>query len=89
MIFGAKQFYYLFQAFNTILPETFVFIENKGFAIAGLKNKVNLSIIEINYNNKKINALIANSFPRRDLPNAYLKMKKYGELCFSELIAKK
>lgn len=85
VIFGAKQFYYLFQAFNTIIPETFIFIRNKSFTIDGLKNKVNLSVVEINHNGKKINTLIAHSFPRRDLPNAFVKMKNYGELCFKEL----
>jgi 5'(3')-deoxyribonucleotidase len=85
VIFGAKQFYYLFQAYNAIIPETFVFIKNKSFAIDGLKNKVNASVVEINHNGKKINTLIAHSFPRRDLPNAFVKMKKYGELCFKEL----
>jgi len=85
VIFGAKQFYYLFQAFNTIIPGSFVFIKNESFAIDGLKNKVNLSVVEISHNGKRINALIAHSFPRRDLPNAYVKMKKYGELCFQEI----
>jgi 5'(3')-deoxyribonucleotidase len=85
VIFGAKQFYYLFQAYNAIIPETFAFIKNKSFAIDGLKNKVNLSLVEINHNGKKINTLIAHSFPRRDLPNAFVKMKNYGELCFKEL----
>ena len=40
---------------------------------------------EITYMDKTINAGIAYSFPRRDLPNAFEKMKKYGELCFLEM----
>jgi hypothetical protein len=84
VIFGAKQFYYLFQAYNNRFPDSVKFIENKNYKIEGLKNSVNLSLIEINYNNKIINGLIPHSFPRRDLPNAYEKMKLYGELCFKE-----
>lgn len=84
VIFGAKQFYYLFKAFQEKSPESIKFKENKSFKIDGLKNKVTATMIEISQNNKKIKGLIAHSFPRRDLPNAYEKMKKYGELCFNE-----
>ena len=84
VIFGAKQFYYLFKAFQNIFPESIEFKEAKSLKIEGLKNKTNLRLIQINHNNKKIKGLIAHSFPRRDLPNAYEKMRKYGELCFNE-----
>ena len=40
---------------------------------------------EITYKDKIINAGIAYSFPRRDLPNAFEKMRKYGELCYLEM----
>ena len=86
VIFGAKQFYYLFKAFQVKLPESIEFKESKSFQIDGLKNKVNTTLIKISHNNKKINGLIAHSFPRRDLPNAHLKMKKYGECCYNEFL---
>jgi hypothetical protein len=84
VIFGAKQFYYLFKAFQNKFPESIEFKETKSLKIEGLKNKTNLSLIQFNHNNKRIKGLIAHSFPRRDLPNAYEKMRKYGELCFNE-----
>jgi hypothetical protein len=84
VIFGAKQFYFLFQAYNHVNPETVRFKVDKNFKIEGLKNSVNISLIEIRYKGQLIKAIIPHSFPRRDLPNAYEKMSKYGELCYTE-----
>ena len=38
----------------------------------------------ITHNGKKMKALIANTFPRHDLQNAYDLMETYGEFCFNE-----
>ena len=85
VIFGAKQFYNLFNA----IPENAnIKIElgtEKTFEITDLKNNVNVNTVSITYKNKKINALIPYSFPRQDLPNADSKMKQYGKFCYDEL----
>lgn len=81
---GAKQFYYLFQAYHHFYPQSVKFQVNATFKIDGLKMSVNMSLIEIYHNGNIIPAIIPHSFPRRDLPNAYEKMSKYGELCFKE-----
>jgi hypothetical protein len=86
VVFGAKQFYFLLYAYNIKHLNSVIFHDLKTFEIEGLKKKVNCRVVEINYKNKKIKGLIPYSFPRRDLPNAYDKMKKYGELCFQEFI---
>jgi len=40
----------------------------------------------ITHNGKKMKALIANTFPRQDLQNAYDLMEAYGEFCYNEYI---
>ncbi len=84
VIFGAKQFYFLFKAYNHFNPEVVRFKVHKNFKIEGLKNSVNVSLIEISHKGQIIKAIIPHSFPRRDLPNAYEKMSKYGALCYNE-----
>lgn len=37
----------------------------------------------IHYNNKSLDAIIANTFPNQALPNAYDKMENYGEFCYN------
>lgn len=38
--------------------------------------------IQINYHNKSLDAIIANTFPHQALPNAYDLMEKYGAFCY-------
>ena len=51
----------------------------------GLQKRVFFNTVKILHDGKQINAGIAYSFPRRDLPNAYKKMKEYGDFCNEEL----
>jgi hypothetical protein len=83
VLFGAKQFYYLFKAYND-KSNAVKFYKYNATKIDGLKNKISWQCIEIIHNRKIIKGLIANSFPRRDLPNAYNAMRKYGEICFND-----
>ena len=82
ILFGSKQFYFIFKALKKIGWEISLLNDTESFSIEGLKNKVSFSVFEIEYNNKTFRAGIANSFPRRDLPNAYKQMALYGEKCF-------
>lgn len=52
--------------------------------LPGLSNKVSCCILNINYGQKK--AVIANTFPRQDITNAYDKMAAYGEFCYNCLL---
>ena len=38
--------------------------------------------IQIHYNNKSLDAMIANTFPHQALPNAYDLMEEYGTFCY-------
>lgn len=87
VIFGAKQFYFLFQAHNHNKTDSVRFKLNKTYKIEGLKNSVNISLIEISHKGHLVKAIIPHSFPRRDLPNAYEKMSKYGSLCYEEYLS--
>ncbi|MBL8003845.1 MAG: hypothetical protein JNL36_02005 [Candidatus Kapabacteria bacterium] len=84
VIFGSKQFYNIFKT----LSEKYQDIVSIDFGnlniekIPNLSKRVSFRNIKIRYFNKSVNALIANSFPRRDLPNAYPQMSLYGRLCF-------
>lgn len=50
----------------------------------GTKNKAYVTILDLQWKDKEFSSLIAHSFPRQDLPNAFEKMKKYGELSYEE-----
>lgn len=82
VIFGAKQFYYLLKAYETKKSGTIYFYPEQNSSIKDLSKKVYWQLIVINYKDKSINALVPYSFPRRDLPNAYLQMREYGKLCY-------
>lgn len=86
VIFGAKQFANLFTAYKEKNYGKIEFGHVKFNRIDEMKNRVFWRTITIEHKKKKINAIIPYSFPRRDLPNAYDKMRKYGELCYNEFI---
>jgi hypothetical protein len=85
IIFGAKQFYYLFKVMQKQENYKIELGTEKCFSIDGLQKRTFFNTVTITYKNKIINAGIAYSFPRRDLPNAFEKMRKYGELCYLEM----
>jgi hypothetical protein len=84
VIFGAKQFYFLFKAYDAKRPSTIIFYGEQNAKIKELENKVYWQIISIKHKEEIINALIPYSFPRKDLPNAYNKMREFGKLCFND-----
>jgi len=88
VIFGSRKFYDLLKAYNNREQNTEIeFLVNNCYVkIEGLDKRVSYSIVKITYNDKTFHAIIANTFPRRDLPNAYEKMRCYGKLCWEELI---
>jgi len=86
VILGAQKFAHLLEAYETKKPGHIVFGELHTAKIEGLTKKVNWQTVTIKHNSKVINAIIPNSFPRRDMPNAHQKMAEYGKLCFESFI---
>ena len=89
VIFCSRKFEEVFQAYSgdNEYPGTIDFIhyeEKDNFK--GSKLTVSCYVIRINYNNKSIKAIIANTFPNQALPNAYDLMAAYGEFCFNCLL---
>lgn len=89
VIFCSRKFEEVFQAYNgdKKYPGTIEFIqpyEKDNFK--GSKLTVSCSVIRINYDNKSIKAIIANTFPNQALPNAYDLMAAYGEFCYNCLL---
>ena len=50
--------------------------------LPGLSKKVSCCILNINYYGQNKKAVIANTFPRRDITYAYDKMAAYGKFCY-------
>lgn len=50
--------------------------------LPGLSKKVSCCILDINYYGQNKKAVIANTFPRRDITNAYEMMAAYGKFCY-------
>ncbi len=86
VIFCAKQFANLFYAYNKKGFGKIEFGTEVATKIKGLEKKVYFNTVKIFYKGNEIKAGIANSFPRRDLPNAYYKMREYGKFCQENLI---
>lgn len=86
VIFCAKQFIHLFYAYDKKGFGKIEFGAEVATKIDGLEKKVYFNTVKIHYKGNEIRAGIANSFPRRDLPNAYSKMREYGKFCYENLI---
>ena len=89
VIFCSHKFEEVFQAYSgdKQYPGTIKFIhyeEKDNFK--GSKLTVSCRVIRINYDNKSIKAIIANTFPNQALPNAYDLMAAYGEFCYNCLL---
>lgn len=83
VIFGSKQFYFLLNAYNEE-TNSVKFHEYNSLKIDGLQKKISFRGVEISYKGKSIKAIIAYTFPRRDIAHSYSAMRKYGEICFLE-----
>ena len=88
VVFGSRQFEYLLKAYKEKTQNTKIeFIVEDYFAkVDDLAKEVSFSIVKITHRNKTFHAIIANTFPRRDLPNAYRQMRDYGELCWEGIL---
>lgn len=89
VIFCSRKFEEVFQAYSgdKKYPGTIDFIHYEEMDnFNGSKLTVSCSVIRINYDNKSIKAIIANTFPNQALPNAYDLMAAYGEFCYNCLL---
>ncbi len=86
VIFGAKQFMFLFKALAKRDPHMIQLSPIISHSIEGLKNKVSGQNVTIRHKGHIIKAVIAHSFPRRDLPNAFNKMSLYGKWIYENYI---
>jgi hypothetical protein len=80
VLFGSRVFSSLFKIYHQKIKPIIELneVEQKFKGIT--KNSLAFSFVRLNWKNQQINAGIAHSFPRRDLPNAYDKMAEYGRL---------
>jgi hypothetical protein len=86
VLFGSRIFSYLFKIYHQKV-QTIIEIEEVEQKFTGItKNSLAFSFVRLNWKNQQINAGIAHSFPRRDLPNAYDKMADYGKLSWEHFM---
>lgn len=85
VVFCAKQFLFLMIAYKNAGYGDILLGDESCWNVVGLQKKVYFRKVTIKYKLHTINAGIAYSFPRRDLPHAYKQMSEYGRLCFLEL----
>ena len=83
VIFCSKMFSLVFNEFEKEYPGTINEFGTCSQLIADSKIKGSCTVISINYHNKTVNAIIANTFSSQALPNSYEKMEKYGDFCFN------
>ncbi len=80
VLFGSRIFSSLFKIYHQKIQPIIELNEVEQKFIGITKNSLAFSFVRLNWKNQQINAGIAHSFPRRDLPNAYDKMADYGKL---------
>lgn len=83
VIFCSRKFEHVLKEYDKKHKGTICFKGTYSQQIAGSKINGSCSKICIHYNNKSLNAIIANTFPNQALPNAYDKMEDYGAFCYS------
>ena len=75
------------KIYNTLTRRKEEFVPIEEGKVNGSKLTVSCRVIRINYDNKSIRAIIANTFPNQALPNAYDLMAAYGEFCYNCLLS--
>lgn len=86
VLFGSNQYNNLMKIASNELSDFEILRKSKKIGLdIGTKNKAYVTILDLKWKDKQFSGIIAHSFPRQDLPNAFEKMKKYGELCYLEL----
>jgi len=84
VLFGSRVFSSLIKIYHQKV-QAIIEIEEVEQKFTGItKNSLAFSFVRLNWKNQQINAGIAHSFPRRDLPNAYDKMAEYGKRCWED-----
>ncbi len=82
VLFGSRVFQQLFRAYH-IRVKPIILQENPEIKIQHItKNSLSFSCMRLQWENQTVDAGIAHSFARRDLPNAYQKMAAYGLACY-------
>ena len=84
VLFGSRIFSSLFKIYHQKIQPIIELNEVEQKFTGITKNSLAFSFVRLNWKNQQINAGIAHSFPRRDLPNAYDKMAEYGKLCWED-----
>jgi hypothetical protein len=84
ILFGSRVFQTLLRLYHKDISPIIEF-EAPEAKFRGITSRsLSFSYIRLNWKDKILEAGLAHSFPRRDLPNAYDKMAMYGEVCFYE-----
>ncbi len=88
VVFCARKFEKVFHEYNKTHPGSVTIkkIKNKWIPSRSKSKPGSCIGLYINYKNFKMKAIIANTFPRQDLPNAYDLMEDYGEFCYNEFL---
>jgi hypothetical protein len=88
VIFCSRLFEDVFKKYNEKYPDSVEFKRNNNEwkPFRGDSKPGHCIGLIITHNGKKMKALIANTFPRQDLQNAYDLMEAYGEFCYNEYI---
>ena len=86
VIFCSRKYHDIFNAYNAIHPNAIKFDKKyiKMGKIGDSKISASCSLITINFKNKSLKAIIANTFPHQGLPNAYRLMEMYGNYCYKQ-----
>ena len=88
VIFCSRKFHAVFDAYNKVHPDAIKF--DKRYVSMGKigdsKISGSCSLITINFKNKSLKAIIANTFPHQGLPNAYRLMEMYGTFCYKQYL---
>lgn len=85
VLFGSKQYFNIFAALKLRNRRDIELGEEVAFQIGTMGKKLYFNTVSLMHKGRLIQGGIPYSFPRRDLPNAYDKMRKYGEMCYQEM----
>jgi hypothetical protein len=83
VIFGSRVYDKLFRLYHNHVKNIIEYVSPEQRFENITKNALTFTYFRLKWNNYIVDAGVANSFPRRDLPNAYEKMYSYGKSCFN------
>lgn len=81
VLFGSRVYDTLFRMYDNRISKIIEYISPEEKFKNITTKSLAFTFIRLKWNGRLINAGIAHSFPRRDLPNAYEKMAEYGRMC--------